>query len=84
MSGIEIIKLVFGIMLSVGSIALFVLAYKLSYKYLVQEKRCSAKVKGGRKAVYICKPRQRDFSACCGIQCKRQGIQGCRSGIQRV
>ena len=46
MSEIEIIKLVFGIMLSVGSIVLFVLAYKLSYKYLVQEKRCSSKVKG--------------------------------------
>lgn len=46
MSEIEIIKLVFGIMLSVGAIVLFVLAYKLSYKYLIQEKRCSSKVKG--------------------------------------
>ena len=46
MSDIEIAKLVFGIMLSVGAIVLFVLAHKLSYKYLIQEKRCSSKIKG--------------------------------------
>ena len=46
MNDIEIIKLIFGIMLSVGAIVLFVLAYKLSYKYLIQEKRCSSNVKG--------------------------------------
>ena len=46
MSKIEIIKLVFGIMLSLGSAVLFALAYALYYKYLVQEKRCSSKTKG--------------------------------------
>ena len=46
MDEIEIIKLVFGILLSIGTIVLFTLAYKQSYKYFIQEKRCSAKTKG--------------------------------------
>ena len=46
MSDMEIIKLVFGIMLSIETIVLFILAYKLSYKYLIQEKRCSSQTKG--------------------------------------
>jgi hypothetical protein len=46
MSDIEIIKLVFGIMLSVYTVVLFVLAYALAYKYMVQEERCTARTKG--------------------------------------
>ena len=46
MDEIAIIKLVFGIMLSIGTIVLFALAYILAYKYLVQEKRCLAQTKG--------------------------------------
>ena len=37
MNDIEVIKLILGIMLSVGTIVLFVLAYELSYKYLYSE-----------------------------------------------
>ncbi len=46
MSEILIIKIVFGILLSTGTLVLFVLAFKLFYKYLIQEKRCTSKVKG--------------------------------------
>lgn len=46
MSEILIIKIVFGILLSIGSLVLFVLAFKLFYKYIIQEKRCSIKTKG--------------------------------------
>ncbi len=46
MSEILIIKIVFGILLSIGTLVLFVLAFKLFYKYLIQEKRCTSKVKG--------------------------------------
>ena len=46
MSETEIIKLVFGIMLSIYTVVLFVLAYALAYKYVVQEKRCTARTKG--------------------------------------
>lgn len=46
MNDMEIMKLVFGILLSLGTIVLFVIAFKVFYKYLVQEKRCTAKGKG--------------------------------------
>ena len=46
MSEIQIIKLVFGIFLSVGSAVLLLIAFKLYYKYLVQEKKCTAKTIG--------------------------------------
>jgi hypothetical protein len=46
MSDIAIIKLVFGIMLSAGSVVLFTLTYKLFYKYLIQESRCTSKTRG--------------------------------------
>lgn len=46
MSEIEIIKLVFGILLSIGSFVLIFLAFFLAYKYLVQEKKCTEKTKG--------------------------------------
>lgn len=46
MSEILIIKIEFGIFLSIGSLVLFILAFKLFYKYLIQEKRCTSKVKG--------------------------------------
>lgn len=46
MSDIEIIKLVFGIFLSIGGVVLLLLSYLIGYKYLVMEKRCTAKVKG--------------------------------------
>ena len=42
----EIIKLVFGILLSLGTIVLFFLSFKLFYKYLIQEKRCTSRVTG--------------------------------------
>lgn len=43
MSEIEIIKLVFGIFLSIGGLVLIILAFKLFYKYLIMEKRCMSK-----------------------------------------
>ncbi len=46
MSNLEIIKLVFGILLSLGTIALFYLSFKLFYKYLIQEEKCTNKVPG--------------------------------------
>lgn len=46
MSEILIIKIVFGIFLSIGSLVLFILSFKLFYKYIIQEKRCISKVKG--------------------------------------
>ncbi len=46
MSEILITKIVFGILLSIGMLVLFVLAFKLFYKYLIQEKRCTSKIKG--------------------------------------
>ena len=46
MSELEIIKLVFGILLSAGAVVLFVLTFALYHKYLVQEKRCTQKIKG--------------------------------------
>jgi len=46
MSETTIIKVIFGILLSLGALVLFVLAFKLYYKYLIQEKRCTAKTKG--------------------------------------
>ena len=46
MSEVEIIKTVFGIMLTLGAAVLFLLAFKLYYKYLVQEARCTARTQG--------------------------------------
>ena len=46
MSETQIIKLVFSIFLSVGSVVLLLIAFKLHYKYLVQEKKCTAKTVG--------------------------------------
>ena len=46
MSDIEIIKLVFGIFLSVFGVVLIFLAFLLFYKYFVQEKRCTSKIEG--------------------------------------
>ncbi len=46
MSDIEIIKIIFGIILSVGSIVLLLLSYLIGYKYLVMEKKCTDKTKG--------------------------------------
>lgn len=46
MDEIIIIKIVFGAMLSIGILVLLVIAFKLYYKYLVQEKRCLKKTKG--------------------------------------
>jgi len=46
MNEIVIIKIIFGILLSLGSLILFVLSFKLYYKYLIQEKRCTSKTKG--------------------------------------
>ena len=46
MSETLIIEITFGILLSIGSFVLFILAFKLFYKYIIQEKRCTSKVKG--------------------------------------
>ena len=46
MDEITVIKIVFGILLSIGAFVLLLLAYLLFYKYIVQEKRCTAKTKG--------------------------------------
>ena len=46
MSEIEIIKIVFGILGTLGSIVLFFISFKFFYPYLIQEKRCTAKTKG--------------------------------------
>ena len=46
MREIQIIKLVFGIFLSAGSAVLLLIAFKLYYKYLVQEKKCTARTVG--------------------------------------
>lgn len=46
MSKTQIIKLVFGIFLSLGSAILLLIAFKLYDKYLVQEKKCIAKTVG--------------------------------------
>ena len=41
-----IIKIVFGIFLTIFSVVLFIIAFKVYYKYLIQEKRCKARTKG--------------------------------------
>ena len=46
MSETQITKLVFVIFLSVGSAVLPLTAFKLYYKYLVQEKKCTVKTVG--------------------------------------
>ena len=39
MQEIQIIKIVFGIFLTIFSVVLFIIAFKIYYKYLIQEKR---------------------------------------------
>ena len=46
MSEVEIIKLVFGIFLSAWVLVLFLLAFRVYYKYLVQEKKCTEETVG--------------------------------------
>ena len=46
MDEIQTIKVVFGIFLSVGAAVLFLIAFKVCYKYLIQEKKCTAKTTG--------------------------------------
>ena len=46
MNEIQITNLVFGIFLSVGTAVLLLIAFKLYYKYLIQEKKCTAKTVG--------------------------------------
>jgi len=46
MEEIQINKIVFGIFLSLGDIVLFLIAFKSFYKYLIQEKKCTNKIKG--------------------------------------
>ena len=41
-----IIKIIFGSFLSIGGFVLMLLSFKLYYKYLIQEKRCTRKTKG--------------------------------------
>lgn len=46
MDATHIIRLIFGILLSSGTAVLLVIAFKLYYKYLVQERKCTAKTVG--------------------------------------
>ena len=46
MKDVFVIKLIFGIMLTFGGYLLLFLAFKLYYKYLIQEKRCTSKTEG--------------------------------------
>lgn len=46
MSDVAIIKIVFGTMLSLGAVVLFLIAFIAFSKYLIQEKKCKLKVKG--------------------------------------
>jgi len=46
MSENDVIKIVFGLLLSLGAIVLFFLSFKVFYGYMVQEKRCTQKTKG--------------------------------------
>lgn len=55
MTEIEILQLVFGIFLFLGGAVLMLLAFTTSYKYLIQEKRCTAKTSGTvRKYTLAC------------------------------
>lgn len=46
MESIIVIKIIFGIILSLSSFILILLAYLLFYKYLIQEEKCNKKTKG--------------------------------------
>ncbi len=46
MNELVLLKIIFGILLLIGGTVLLFLAFKLFYKYLIQEKRCTAKTKG--------------------------------------
>lgn len=46
LSDTTIIKIIFGILLTIGGSILLFLSFKLYYKYLIQEKRCTTKTKG--------------------------------------
>lgn len=46
MKEVLVLKLVFGSFLTIGGVILVLLAFKLFYKYLIQEKRCTAKING--------------------------------------
>ena len=41
-----ILALVFGVLLTIGGVVLLFLAFKIGWKYMVQEKRCTAKTTG--------------------------------------
>ena len=64
MQDTEIIKIIFGIMLSVYSITLYIIAFTLFYKYLVQEKKCTSKVIGKVKK-YTLATRGGEYSPVC-------------------
>lgn len=46
MSELGIIKIIFGIFLTIGFLVLLFIAFKLYYKYLIQETKCKIKTKG--------------------------------------
>ena len=46
MSDIEIIKVSHGILWSISTVVLFFFSFKVFYKFLIQEKKCTAKTKG--------------------------------------
>ena len=49
MKEIIIIKIVSGCLLTIGALVILLIAYKIYYKYLIQEKRCTNKTKGNVK-----------------------------------
>ena len=46
MSEVQLAQIIFGILLLIGGMVLLFLSFKLFYKYLIQEKRCTNKTKG--------------------------------------
>ena len=64
MQDTEIIKIIFGIFLSAFSITLYIIAFTLFYKYLVQEKKCTSKVIGKVKK-YTLATRGGEYSPVC-------------------
>ncbi|HAX53451.1 MAG TPA: hypothetical protein DIW07_12260 [Lachnospiraceae bacterium] len=46
MDDIQVIKIVFGILPAIGGLVLLLIGFMRSYKYLVQERQCTAKTTG--------------------------------------
>ena len=69
MEDLTVIKIVFGTMLSIGGFVLLFLSFKLYYKYLIQEKLCTAKVKGIVKGYTLATRGGENSGICLPIVC---------------